>query len=55
LHIPVEALISVRLSGICGTDLEMLLGYYPFSGELGHEFVGEGLSVIESDKSLHQY
>ena len=42
---PGEALLRIRLSGICGTDLEMLRGYYPFSGVLGHEFVGE---VVES-------
>jgi threonine dehydrogenase-like Zn-dependent dehydrogenase len=36
-----EALIRVRLAGICATDLEMVRGYYPFTGVLGHEFVGE--------------
>jgi 2-desacetyl-2-hydroxyethyl bacteriochlorophyllide A dehydrogenase len=40
-----EALIRVRLSGICGTDLELVRGYYPFTGVIGHEFVGE---VVES-------
>jgi 2-desacetyl-2-hydroxyethyl bacteriochlorophyllide A dehydrogenase len=40
-----EALIRVRLSGICGTDLELTRGYYPYAGVLGHEFVGE---VVES-------
>ena len=40
-----EALIRVSLAGICGTDLEMLRGYYPFSGVPGHEFVGK---VVES-------
>ena len=40
-----EALIRVRLSGICGTDLELARGYYPFTGVLGHEFVGE---VVEA-------
>ncbi len=40
-----EALIRVRMSGICGTDLELTRGYYPFTGVLGHEFVGE---VVES-------
>ncbi|HIE25147.1 MAG TPA: alcohol dehydrogenase [Anaerolineales bacterium] len=44
-----EALIRVRLAGICSTDLEMVRGYYPFAGVPGHEFVGE---VVEaSDKS----
>lgn len=35
-----EALISVRLAGICSTDLEITRGYMGFSGVLGHEFVG---------------
>ncbi|NLZ26189.1 MAG: alcohol dehydrogenase catalytic domain-containing protein, partial [Chloroflexi bacterium] len=37
---PGEALIKTQLAGICSTDLEMLKGYYPFTGVLGHEFVG---------------
>lgn len=36
-----EALVRVRMAGICGTDLQLLHGYYPFSGIPGHEFVGE--------------
>ncbi|HEY5432566.1 MAG TPA: alcohol dehydrogenase catalytic domain-containing protein, partial [Coriobacteriia bacterium] len=40
-----EALIRVRVSGICGTDLELARGYYPFAGVIGHEFVGD---VVES-------
>ncbi len=36
-----EALVKVHLAGICGTDLELVKGYYPFSGIPGHEFVGE--------------
>lgn len=35
-----EALIRVRLAGICGTDLEIVRGYAGFRGVLGHEFVG---------------
>ena len=35
-----EALVRVLLAGICNTDLEMVRGYYPFTGVLGHEFVG---------------
>lgn len=46
---PVEALIRVRLTGICGTDLELQRGYYPFTGVPGHEFVGE---VIEAADPL---
>ncbi len=45
LSIPVpaadEALVRVRLAGICATDLELKRGYYPFAGIPGHEFVGE--------------
>jgi threonine dehydrogenase-like Zn-dependent dehydrogenase len=36
-----EALIRLRQAGICSTDLEMVRGYYPFTGVPGHEFVGE--------------
>lgn len=36
-----EALVKVRLAGICGTDLELARGYYAFTGIPGHEFVGE--------------
>src|SRR5678815_1112244 len=41
-----EALIKIRKAGICSTDLELVKGYYPYTGVLGHEFVGE---VVESD------
>ena len=37
---PGEALVRVLLAGICNTDLELLKGYYGFSGVAGHEFVG---------------
>lgn len=36
-----EALVRVRLAGVCSTDLALLNGYYPFRGVLGHEFIGE--------------
>ena len=36
-----QVLIKVRLAGVCSTDLEMLRGYYAFTGIPGHEFVGE--------------
>ena len=36
-----EVLVRVRLAGICGTDLQLCRGYYPFTGIPGHEFVGE--------------
>lgn len=37
---PDEALLRVLLAGVCNTDLELLAGYYGFSGIPGHEFVG---------------
>ena len=37
---PGEALVRVLLAGICATDLELVRGYYPFTGVPGHEFVG---------------
>src|SRR5574339_451452 len=43
---PNEALIRIRKAGICSTDLELVKGYYPYTGILGHEFVGE---VVEAE------
>jgi threonine dehydrogenase-like Zn-dependent dehydrogenase len=43
-----EALIKIRKAGICSTDLELVKGYYPYTGVIGHEFVGE---VVEADDS----
>jgi threonine dehydrogenase-like Zn-dependent dehydrogenase len=37
---PGEALVRVLCAGICNTDLELVRGYYPYTGILGHEFVG---------------
>jgi len=37
---PEEALVRVIRAGICNTDIELTRGYYPFTGVLGHEFVG---------------
>jgi threonine dehydrogenase-like Zn-dependent dehydrogenase len=45
-HKPDEALIKIRRAGICSTDLELVKGYYPYTGVIGHEFVGE---VVESE------
>jgi threonine dehydrogenase-like Zn-dependent dehydrogenase len=42
---PNETLVKIRKAGICSTDLELVKGYYPYTGILGHEFVGE---VVES-------
>lgn len=38
-----EALLRVRMAGICGTDIEITQGYKGFHGILGHEFVAEVL------------
>ena len=43
---PDEALIKIRRAGICSTDLELVKGYYPYAGVIGHEFVGE---VVEAE------
>lgn len=42
---PGEALIRVRVAGVCATDLELLDGYVPFTGVPGHELVGEVLEA----------
>lgn len=45
---PGEALVKIRKAGICSTDLELVKGYYPYTGILGHEFVGE---VVEAEEA----
>lgn len=47
-----EALIKVKLAGICNTDYEITKGYMGYSGVLGHEFVGVVEDVNSEDKSL---
>ena len=44
IPVPGDALVRVTLAGICGTDLALLGGYYPYADIPGHEFVG----VVES-------
>jgi threonine dehydrogenase-like Zn-dependent dehydrogenase len=41
---PDEALIALRLAGICQTDQELARGYAGFRGIMGHEFGGELLT-----------
>lgn len=48
---PGEALIRVILAGVCSTDLEMVKGYYPFTGIPGHEFVG----MVERAPGHHEW
>ncbi len=45
-----EARVRVRLAGVCNTDLEILKGYVPFRGILGHEFVGTVESAPGGDE-----
>lgn len=47
-----EALIRVKLAGICNTDIEITKGYMGYSGILGHEFVGIVEDINSDDKSL---
>jgi threonine dehydrogenase-like Zn-dependent dehydrogenase len=42
---PGEALVRVLKAGVCATDGALVRGYYPYTGILGHEFVG----VVESE------
>lgn len=43
-----EAVVRVKLAGICNTDLEIVRGYAGFTGTLGHEFVGVVKSAPDS-------
>ena len=45
---PDDALVAVRLAGVCKTDLEILKGYMGFRGVMGHEFVG---TVVEGPRA----
>ena len=44
-----EAVLDVRLAGICDTDLQICRGYHEFSGVMGHEFVGQVRSATASE------
>lgn len=43
---PGEALLRMRVAGVCDTDLQLARGYMGYRGVLGHEMVGE---VIDAD------
>lgn len=47
-----EALIKVKMAGICNTDFEITKGYMGYNGILGHEFVGIVEDVNSTDKNL---
>ncbi len=46
-----EALVRIKLAGICATDVEIVRGYMDFHGTLGHEFVGV-VEDCDSDPGL---
>jgi len=43
-----DALVRVRLAGVCRTDLEISRGYLGFRGTPGHEWVGEVLQAPDA-------
>jgi threonine dehydrogenase-like Zn-dependent dehydrogenase len=47
-----EALVRVRVAGVCNTDVEIVRGYAGFEGTLGHEFVGEVVEAPEGHEAL---
>src|SRR5574344_2503615 len=47
-----EALVKIKLAGVCNTDAEIIKGYMGYKGILGHEFVGIVEEVNDEDKSL---
>jgi len=47
-----EALIRLKLAGVCATDLELVKGYAGFTGIIGHEFVGV-VEAVGQEKHQH--
>lgn len=47
-----EALIKIKMAGICNTDFEITKGYMGYKGILGHEFVGVVEEINDDDKIL---
>lgn len=45
---PGEALVAMRVAGVCDTDLQLAQGYMNYQGALGHEFVGEVLAADDA-------
>lgn len=43
-----DALLDLRVAGICSTDLEIVNGYMNFQGVLGHEFVATVAEASEA-------
>ncbi|WP_128543732.1 zinc-dependent alcohol dehydrogenase [Larkinella soli] len=54
---PKDAIIRVKLSSVCGSDLHLLNGYVPSMREgdiIGHEFMGEVVEVGSEVKKLRK-
>ncbi len=49
---PHEALVKVLLAGICATDIQLTKGYYPYTGVLGHEFVGQIMQAPDAPERI---
>jgi len=47
-----EALVRVRLAGVCATDLALVAGYAGHRGVLGHEFVGEIAAATQAPERV---
>src|SRR5574344_1163610 len=47
-----EALVKIKLAGVCNTDAEIIKGYMGYKGILGHEFIGVVEEVNDKDQSL---
>jgi threonine dehydrogenase-like Zn-dependent dehydrogenase len=45
---PGEAVVAVRMAGVCDTDLQLARGYMSFRGVPGHEFVGDVVSADDA-------
>ncbi len=43
-----QALLKVRMAGICNTDIELFNGYYGYKGVAGHEFVAEVMQAPDA-------
>lgn len=44
-----EAVVALRVAGVCDTDIQLARGYMGFTGTPGHEFVGEVLACADRD------
>jgi len=49
-----EALVRVRVAGVCNTDLELVRGYMQFRGVPGHEFVGQVVQCASAPEWVGQ-